>query len=80
MTRQDFVDRMTEGWAGRGVVTEVDITVPPELGNAQAGFDVAESTILFVLTKDGIPAAHLADLSMLWEEDGWRFISIDLRE
>lgn len=80
MTRQDFVARMTEGWAGRGVVTEVDITVPPELGSPQAGFDVAESTILFVLTKDGIPSAHLADLSLLWEQDGWRFISIDLRE
>jgi hypothetical protein len=33
-----------------------------------------------VLTKDGIPSAHLADLSLLWEQDGWRFISIDLRE
>lgn len=65
--------------ARRGVATSVAVTVPPVLGNQKAGFDISRGVVLFVLTKDSIPTTNLADITLLWESDAWKLVSLDLR-
>jgi len=78
--RDAFVARMAAGWAGRGTVTATAIVEPPRLGDRRAGFDAARATISFTLTRDGVATTYLADITLLEEPDGWKFISIPLRE
>ena len=80
ISRTDFAARMSAGWAGRGAVTATAIVSAPRLGDRRAGFDAAQATISFTLTKDGVATTYLADITLLEEPDGWKFISIPLRE
>ncbi len=79
ISRADFAARMSAGWAGRGTVTATAIVSPPRLGDRRAGFDAAEATVSFTLTEDGVATTYLADITLLEEPDGWKFISIPLR-
>ncbi len=79
ITRADFTARMSAGWAGRGTVTATAIVSAPRLGDRRAGFDAAKATISFTLTRDGVATTYLADITLLEEPDGWKFISIPLR-
>lgn len=79
ISRADFTAQAAAAWTGRGTVTAVSVTGAPKLGDRRAGFDVAKATVAFTLTKDGTAATHLADVTLLEEPDGWKFISIDLR-
>lgn len=79
ITRDEFAARMSAGWAGRGTVTASAIVEPPRLGDRRAGFDAAQATISFTLTRDGVATTYLADITLLEEPAGWKFISIPLR-
>lgn len=80
ISRAEFGDRMAAGWAGRGTVTATAIVSAPRLGDRRAGFDAAQATVSFTLTRDGVATTYLADITLLEEPDGWKFISIALRE
>lgn len=54
ISRADFIDRMAAAWAGRGTVTATAVVAAPRLGNRRAGFDAAQATISFTLTRDGV--------------------------
>lgn len=80
ISRDEFAARMSAGWAGRGTVTASAIVEPPRLGDRRAGFDAARATISFTLTKDGLATTYLADITLLEEPDGWKFVSIPFRD
>jgi hypothetical protein len=79
VTRPAFVQQMTAAWAGRGVVTSVGVTIPPQLGSGRPGYDSATAVAFFVLTENGLPTTYIVDVTMVWESSGWRFVTIDKR-
>jgi hypothetical protein len=79
MTESDFVADMTAAWATKGTVTAAGVTTGPTLTGRRTGIDAAVATVTIALSTDGVSTAHVADVTMILEAQGWRWVNIELR-
>ncbi len=77
VTEADFVAKAEAGWADVGTVVSVTVVTPPALEDRRTGLDVAVAEISVATERDGVTVVHSADVTLLQESVGWRWISID---
>lgn len=78
-TEPDFVADMTAAWATKGTVTATGVTAGPTLTGRRTGMDAALATVTFTLSREGVSTTHIADVVLILEAQGWRWVSIELR-
>ena len=79
MREADFVARAS-GWIGEGKISDVSVLSPAtQATSSELGYTVAEASISLTRTTSSGPVTSVADLSLLAEPDGWKWISFTPR-
>ncbi len=79
MSEADFVAQVSQ-WIGGGQVTDVSIlSAATQATSSELGYTVAEASLSLTRTTSTGPVTSVADLSLLAEPDGWKWISLTPR-
>ncbi len=76
MSEADFVAQAS-AWIGQGEITDVSVLSSATQGtSSELGYTVAQASISLTRTTNAGPTTTVADLSLLAEPDGWKWISL----